>query len=137
MTATQSRALNVGDEVIRRREPKGRYEETPLRGRVVAIYGDREPRARVKWTDAVRYRGRERGDNHSLVKLSTLLPATEENVRRAEERLKGRKAAAWIKRAVFYEEMAALRDEQGLPKEAEWMRREAADARRQAERSVA
>ena len=124
--------MKVGDEVIRRREPRGRYEATPLRGEIVAIYGDREPRARVHWKGAVRYRGRKRGDNHSLVKLSSLLPATEENVRKAEERLRDREAQAWIRRAEFYEGMAEIREGQSLPDEAKWMRREAASARERA-----
>lgn len=126
-------ALCVGAEVIRRREPGGRYEETPLRGVIERIYASET--AYVRWSDAVRYVGRGRGDNHSKVKLSALLPATRENVERAEKRLRGRKAQAWIDRAEFYERMAEVREGQDLPEEAKWMRAEASDARRRAQKT--
>lgn len=132
-----SKVFSVGDKVIRRREPRGRYEETPLRGviaRIIVSRQDGAEKAVVRWPKAqrdMRVAG-GRVDNHSTVKLSMLLPATPENIEQAEKRLRGRKAQAWIDRAEFYEDMAATRERQGLPKEAEWMRREALDARERA-----
>lgn len=131
--STHTSVLGMGDEVIRTREPKGRYEETPLRGTIERVYSNGT--AYVRWADAVRYAGRDRGDNHSKVKLSALLPATLENVERAERKLKGRKAQAWIDRAEFYEQMAEVREGQDLPEEAKWMRAEGVDARRRAEKA--
>ena len=129
--------LSVGQKVIRKREPKGRYEETPLVGVIEQVFVSRrdgQEKAVVRWLKAQRD-GRVVGgrvDNHSTLKLSALLPATPENIRKAEKKLHGRKAQAWIDRAEFYEEMAEVRERQDLPDEAKWMRAEAADARRRA-----
>lgn len=112
-----------GDEVIRRREPKGRHEDAPLVGTVIQVYGED---VRVRWHGAVRYGTGSRGDNHTMLKASALLPATTENVRHAEEQLKGRRSAHFAMRAERYEEQAREAEEQGNHEGAEWCRREAA-----------
>lgn len=136
----QPSAFRVGDQVIRRREPNSRYEETPLIGVIEEILVSRldgQEKAVVRWPKAQRDMRVAGGlvDNHSTVRLSALLAATPENVEQAEKQLRGRKSQAWIHRALFYEEMAGVRERQGLPDEAKWMREEARQARDRAEKA--
>lgn len=129
--AHKAPAIEVGDLVIRKCEPKHRYEESPLQGTVLAV---RNARARVAWSNAVRYAGGRRGDNTSSVKISALVPATEANLAKARAKLRGKRAEYWERRAQVYLEDAEMHERQGRTEVAEWMRQEALDASTRAER---
>ena len=128
MEAVQSpMRIGVGDEVIRRTEPRTQKRDEPLVGVVQEIRGDR---ARVRWTGAVRYGASRRGDNTTSVKLSGLLEATEENRERARQKLRGKRDGHLEMRAEIYEEQAEKQEARGEHVAAEWSRAEAARFRR-------
>ena len=135
--------FQVGDLVVRRREPKGQIRNEPLVGEIVAIFGTgplgtseaapekaKPAKARVRWCGGVNRWAKGRTDNHTALKLSALLPATKENLQRARAHYRER----WLKylkgSARHYEKLAAQCEERGDEQGACWAQQEAVRWRR-------
>lgn len=119
--------IAVGDRVIRRHEPSNRVPNSPLVGEVVHFRGEK---IRVRWEGALRpFRG-GRADNHSTVKVSALLPATEENLAAARERLRRRRIKHFEDQSRHYEWLSRDYEKRGLDEEAVGWARAQADRNR-------
>lgn len=113
----------LGDRVIRRYEPSNRVPGSPLVGEVVGLRGEK---VRVRWEGALRpFRG-GRADNHSTLKASALMVATEENLAAARERLRRQRIKHFEEQAHRYECLARDYERRGLDEEAvRWARAQA------------
>lgn len=121
--AGREAGIVVGERVIRRYEPSNRVPGSPLVGEVVGFRGGK---VRVRWEGARRpFRGGG-ADNHSTVKASALLRATEENLAAARERLRRRRIKHFESQARHYEWLARDYEGRGLDEEAaRWARAQA------------
>jgi hypothetical protein len=83
--------MKKGDKVIRKN----------LRGQIGTIKAVLTPKARVRWSGALRPFAGGHGDNHSTLKISSLLPATETNLEKMKL-AKEKRHLVWARRR--YEE---------------------------------
>ncbi len=120
--------IRVGDKVIRRTEPSNRLPNHPTVGvveRIFTTWGKGERKATVRWKDARRpFRG-GRSDNHSSVRVSVLLPATEENIAAAQLRLNKRIVKHFDSQVRHYDGLARDYEAKGWDERAEWARGQA------------
>lgn len=120
--------FEVGDEVIRRTEVRGK--SSPLMGRVVGLRGEK---VRVRWAGALKpFRG-GRADNHSTIKPDVLLAATEENIADSQRRIYRRLSRSHLEDAENYEKWARIGETEGVAERAAHYREMAEKHRRKAE----
>ena len=119
---TTEQELTVGTEVIRKNQSSGTVTLKPKVGvieRVFTPWGKSYQAARVRWKEGTWHRGRK-VDLHSTIRLSTLLPATPENIERARQRCLRRAINLHEKSKRYYIGLAARYEQDGKAERAQW-----------------
>lgn len=119
-------AIRVGDRVIRKTEPGLRSRPgVGVVERIFTTWGKPVEKATVRWEGALRpFRG-GRSDNHSSVALSSLLPATQENIAAAQLRINRRLVRHFDSQVRHYNKLAGDYEAKGWDEQAEWARGQA------------